>query len=104
MARARRLAPAASVARRFPVPPVISRALVIGAAVLVVAFIRSRVEDEQHRGGPLRNPNPPEGAAPINTAFEGLTTFRGNATRTYHGEGPVPLDPTIGWRAPTERL
>ena len=88
----------ARVTRRFPVLPVISGALVIGVAVLVIAFILSRVEDEQHRGGPLRNPSPPEGAAPINTAFEGLTTFRGNAARSYYGEGPVPLDPVIGWR------
>jgi outer membrane protein assembly factor BamB len=89
--------------RRFPVLPVISIALMIGAGVLVLAFILSRVEDEQHRGGPLRG-SPPPGAEPINTTFEGLTTFRGNATRTYHGDGPVPLDPVIGWRTPTERL
>lgn len=92
------------VTRRFPVLPVISGALVIGAAVLVVAFVLSRVEDEQHRGGPLRNPTPLEGPGPVNTTFEGLTTFRGNATRTYHGEGPVPLDPVIGWRTPSERM
>jgi len=35
---------------------------------------------------------------PINTAFEGLTTFRGNASRTYYGEGPVPDDPQILWK------
>src|SRR5918994_7066267 len=101
MARARR---SAHLTRRFPALPVISGALVIGVAILVVAFILSRVEDEQHRGGPLRNPTPPEGDDPINTAFEGLTTFRGNATRTYYGEGPVPLDPIIGWRSPSERM
>jgi outer membrane protein assembly factor BamB len=92
------------VTRRFPVLPLISGALVIGAAVLVVAFVLSRVEDEQHRGEPLRNPTPLEGAEPANTVFEGLTTFRGNATRTYYGEGPVPLDPVIGWRTPSERM
>ena len=90
--------------RRFPVLPVISVALVIGVAVVVIAFILSRVEDEQHRGGPLRNDAPPAGAAPINTVFEGLTTFRGNAARSYYGEGPVPLDPVIGWRSPTARM
>jgi outer membrane protein assembly factor BamB len=31
---------------------------------------------------------------------EGITTFRGNATRTYYGKGPVPMDPTILWRYP----
>jgi hypothetical protein len=101
MAHAR---PSASVTRRFPILPVVSGALVIGVALLVVALILSRVEDEQHRGVPLRNTSPPQGDAPINTAFEGITTFRGNATRTYYGEGPVPLDPMIGWRVPSERM
>ena len=38
---------------------------------------------------------------PINTGFPGLTTFRGNATRTYYGEGPVPKDPEILWQYPS---
>jgi hypothetical protein len=37
---------------------------------------------------------------PINTSFEGLTTFRGNATRTYYGEGPVPRQPSVVWEYP----
>src|SRR5688500_11687782 len=103
VARASGATSRARVTRRFPVLPVISVALVIGVAVVVIAFILSRVEDEQHRGGPLRNDAPPAGAAPINTAFEGITTFRGNAARSYYGEGPVPLDPVIGWRSPSVR-
>jgi outer membrane protein assembly factor BamB len=35
---------------------------------------------------------------PINVTFEGLTTFRGNASRTYYGEGPVPDNPDILWK------
>ncbi len=53
------------------------------------------------------NPPPPSPAepesplpSPINTGIEGLTTFRGNATRTYYGEGPVPRRPEILWRFP----
>ncbi len=50
------------------------------------------------------NPRPPSPApspVPINTAFEGITTFRGNATRTYYGQGPVPRrEPEILWRYP----
>jgi hypothetical protein len=38
---------------------------------------------------------------PINTAFPGLTTFRGNATRSYYGEGPLPTNPVILWRYPS---
>src|SRR5438552_7548589 len=32
---------------------------------------------------------------PINTKYPGLTTFRGNATRDYYGEGPVPTHPVV---------
>ena len=37
---------------------------------------------------------------PINSAFPGLTTFRGNATRDYYGEGPLPTHPEVLWRYP----
>lgn len=30
-------------------------------------------------------------------AVEGLLTFRGNPTRTYYGEGPVPQAPKVAW-------
>jgi outer membrane protein assembly factor BamB len=46
-------------------------------------------------GRPSRPPDP------INTGIDGLTTFRGNATRTYYGRGPVPKDPEILWRYPS---
>ncbi|HET9724487.1 MAG TPA: hypothetical protein VFR44_11705, partial [Actinomycetota bacterium] len=52
---------------------------------------------------PSRSPSPPASPTPgpINTAFEGITTFRGNATRTYYGDGPVPRRiPEILWRYP----
>jgi outer membrane protein assembly factor BamB len=39
---------------------------------------------------------------PANRSFEGLTTFRGNATRSYYGEGPVPLDPVVRWQHPED--
>jgi outer membrane protein assembly factor BamB len=50
--------------------------------------------------GPTVTPDPATEAAPINTVFAGLTTFRGNATRTYYGEGPVPRKPRVLWRYP----
>jgi putative pyrroloquinoline-quinone-binding quinoprotein len=58
---------------------------------------------------PSTSPSPDASAAPgviratpgpINTAFPGIVTFRGNATRSYYGEGPVPKDPKILWRYP----
>ncbi len=30
-------------------------------------------------------------------AVEGLLTFRGNPSRTYYGEGPVPTNPRVAW-------
>ena len=39
---------------------------------------------------------------PINTKFPGLTTFRGNATRTYYGEGPLPKHPVVLWEYPRD--
>ncbi len=30
-------------------------------------------------------------------AVDGLLTFRGNPTRTFHGRGPVPSEPVVGW-------
>jgi hypothetical protein len=37
---------------------------------------------------------------PINTKFAGLTTFRGNASRSNYGLGPIPQNPDIVWRYP----
>lgn len=51
---------------------------------------------------PAATPSPSPTPGPINTAFPGLTTFRGNATRTYYGEGPVPRRPVVLWRYPPE--
>jgi hypothetical protein len=51
-------------------------------------------------------PGAPEEAAeptepgPINPRFPGITTFRGNLTRSYYGEGPLPERPRVLWRYP----
>ncbi|HEV8564956.1 MAG TPA: PQQ-binding-like beta-propeller repeat protein [Actinomycetota bacterium] len=47
------------------------------------------------------SPTPSPDPGPINTKFRGLTTFRGNATRSYYGEGPVPSHPIVRWRYPS---
>lgn len=49
---------------------------------------------------PPPSPSPVATPGPINTEFPGLTTFRGNAARTYYGRGPVPEDPAVRWRYP----
>ena len=43
--------------------------------------------------------SPEEPAAP---AVEGLLTFRGNATRSFYGRGPVPGRPAIRWTYPAD--
>ena len=37
---------------------------------------------------------------PVNPAYPGLRTFRGNWSRSYYGEGPVPSHPIVRWRYP----
>lgn len=50
---------------------------------------------------PSPAPTPVPSPEPANTSFEGITTFRGNATRTYYGAGPVPSNPRVLWRYPS---
>ncbi len=45
-------------------------------------------------------PTPVPSPEPANTDFAGITTFRGNETRSYYGAGPVPRHPEILWRYP----
>lgn len=35
---------------------------------------------------------------------DGFLVFRGNPTRTFYGEGPVPRDPQVVWSVPDRRL
>ena len=37
-------------------------------------------------------------------SVDGFLVFRGNPTRTFYGEGPVPREPAIAWSAPSERM
>ncbi|MEO8322788.1 MAG: hypothetical protein ABI571_01460, partial [Actinomycetota bacterium] len=49
---------------------------------------------------PTPTPTPRPKPGPINRGLFGLTTFRGNATRTYYGRGPLPQAPEVLWRYP----
>jgi hypothetical protein len=44
--------------------------------------------------------NPASVGLPYGDTVGGLITFRGNPTRTYYGEGPVPDHPEVLWRFP----
>jgi outer membrane protein assembly factor BamB len=77
--------------------PTWAAGIVLGVGVLVLAQALAGVA----RGAPeVHRPGPVATAAPINTTFPGLTTFRGNASRSYYGEGPVPSDPVERWVYP----
>jgi len=41
---------------------------------------------------------------PYGTMVRGLLTFRGNPSRTYYGQGPVPRNPKVVWRFPDEPM
>ena len=50
---------------------------------------------------PSETPSPEPlftGTGPINPDYPGLTTLRGNWTRSFFGIGPVPLKPKVKWR------
>jgi outer membrane protein assembly factor BamB len=56
-----------------------------------------RVQSHQNKRTPAPVTEAPSEEQP---AVEGLLTFRGNATRTYYGEGPVPAKPAVTWTYP----
>jgi hypothetical protein len=72
-------------------------AVVAVAALAVVSTLVRAVADEQEgsaAGGTVTVGN--------DATFEGLWTFRGNLSRAYLGEGPVPVAPVVRWRHPAE--
>ena len=81
----------------------IAAGVVSALVVAAVGFALVRRGDDTGRTGAappapvsVRSPKP------ANRSFEGVTTFRGNATRSYYGEGPVPLDPVVRWQHPED--
>jgi outer membrane protein assembly factor BamB len=87
--------------RQPPVGLVVTITATLVLGLVIASIVRAGDEPDgpepsSTAAGALRTP------PPINTGFEGLTTFRGNASRSYYGEGPVPLDPVVRWRHPEE--
>ena len=68
-------------------------------AVAVIAVVAALIAPAPPAPALAPGPGP---AGPINTKIAGLTTFRGNAARTYYGEGPVPSDPVKRWIHPSD--
>ena len=48
--------------------------------------------------------DPRSSGMPYGETVKGLLTFRGNPTRSYYGEGPVPTAPEIRWRFPDQAM
>src|SRR5262245_57245329 len=90
-----------SSAPRTPRPGPVPVWLVVAITLVTVFALIDVVRDATASVAPFPN-RPVVAAEPINTTFPGLTTFRGNAARTYYGEGPVPSDPTIRWVFPAD--
>lgn len=44
--------------------------------------------------------DPASSGHPWSSQVEGITTFRGNPTRSYYGKGPVPSAPEVLWSVP----
>jgi hypothetical protein len=75
----------------------------VGFVAFLVAFHLVFAAADKRVLKPLpQQPDPVPTAAPINSTFAGLTTFRGNASRSYMGEGPVPSSPQVRWRYPLD--
>jgi len=82
-------------------------AVVTALVVAIVGFglVRGGGADEGVRSGTsLPPPGDVKTPAPANRSFDGLTTFRGNDSRSYYGEGPVPENPVIRWREPGSKM
>lgn len=48
--------------------------------------------------------DPVSSGQPWSSTVEGLLTFRGNPTRTFYGEGPVPQRPVVAWSFPDHAM
>ena len=114
-----RRSPRHAARSKVPFPILLGLILVVGAVALWQAWPSDGddlAEGSDPSAGPSASASPsasstppptvtptPDGGrtpGPINTGFPGITTFRGNATRDYYGEGPVPKHPVIRWNYP----
>jgi outer membrane protein assembly factor BamB len=79
----------------------VATALVVGVVGLLV--VRGAGGSERTGVG-LPSPGGVATPGPVNKKVVGLTTFRGNLSRSYYGQGPVPSDPIVRWREPDQKM
>ena len=64
-----------------------------------------RAAAAEARPTPVAGVSPtPISVEPGSTVVNGLLTFRGNATRTLYGQGPVPKHPSVLWSYPDNAM
>ena len=95
---------------------IVALAAIGGGAMLVLAAGPEQAAAPATTGTPIpattATPPPPTTTPPLQgwvdprlsglpwPAAPGIRTFRGNATRTYYGEGPMPTAPRVLWSFP----
>jgi outer membrane protein assembly factor BamB len=93
----------------FPAPTRTTTALILAVATaLVVGMVGLLVVrgagGSQRTGVDTPSPGGVPTPGPVNRKVQGLTTFRGNLSRSYYGEGPVPANPVVRWREPDQKM
>jgi outer membrane protein assembly factor BamB len=89
----------------LPLVPLLTAAAAAGAVTTVSAQSAREASRFEGRPGKVvvqrrRPARAPARARAMNESVRGLTTFRGNASRSYYGRGPVPREPVVLWRYP----
>jgi outer membrane protein assembly factor BamB len=98
------------VTRTQPVgrPPVVAALAGAGALAAAVIFAPAALlhRETPHRWqqGPAPFVRASDVGRPISDSVVGLTMFRGNATHTFYGRGPVPRHPRVLWRYPEQKM
>lgn len=78
--------------------------LAIGAVFAWTARMTPREPAWSFHPGPKPFVRAADVGRPISDSVIGLTMFRGNATHTFYGRGPVPRHPRILWRYPNHKM
>lgn len=86
----------------LPVPSGLSDP-VPSPVITTAPILRPTAEASATQVVPTPTPTPvmwvyPESVGEAYGDVQGVLTFRGNPTRSYHGSGPVPKDPQLQWR------
>lgn len=100
----------------MPAPVWHRLAVLIATTMLLAGFVAVWVTHSATHGPASRSASvagtsitttpraPPISVEPGSSAVNGLLTFRGNATRTLYGQGPVPQHPEVLWTYPDKAM